>query len=166
MAYIAGKASESSPLMSTQNADNVNITGGTCADVAYVMSGTTLTPVAAEYNTLTGLPASVTIVTTPASGTCAVQCTFKDSTGTALTHSIGGLMAFTNSTGLAIANATSNAVLTNGTITELKVGFVDFFMTTAAGLLGFTVTASAGSYFATFVLPNGQKITTTALVVN
>lgn len=127
---------------------------------------TGLTATAADLNTHASEAVSVTMATTPASGTCAVQLTFKDAAVATLTHAVAGLLFFSSSTGLAIAAATSNATLTNGAIQELVVGKVDLFITSAAGLLGFTVTAAAGSYYVTIVLPNGKIITTAAIVVN
>jgi len=124
------------------------------------------TSVTAELNTLTGLPAAVTMTATPATGTCAVQLTFKDSTGAALGHVVSGYLYFSNSAGTAVAAATSAATLTNGAIQELVTGKADLFITSAAGLLGFTVTAGTGTYYASIVLPNGRVVTTGAIVVN
>lgn len=122
--------------------------------------------VLAELGSMDKWPASVSMSTTPASGTCAVQLTFKDSDGIALARVTSGLIYMSNSTGLAIAGATGLAVLTNGALTELSTGKVAHFVTTAAGLLGMTVTAGAGTYYATIVLPNGKVLTTGAIVVN
>lgn len=168
MAQASGviRPNDTSPLMCGQNSDAVVITGGTIADTTNSIGGVAITPVAAEFNTLTDLPASVTTSTTPASGTCAVQFVFKNSAGTALSHALTGLLYFSNSTGLSVANVTSAAVLTNGAQVELKVGYVDLFVTTAAGLFGTTVTASAGTYYITFMLPNGKLLTSSAIVVN
>lgn len=77
-----------------------------------------------------------------------------------------GLLYASNSTGLAVAGVTGLAVLTNGALTELSVGKVAHVITTAAGLLGVTVTAAAGTYYLSLVLPNGNVITSSALVVN
>ena len=129
------------------------------------LSGATVTTT--EINTLASEAASVTMATTPASGTCAVQLTFKDAAGVALAHAVSGLLYWSAVDGLSIANPTSAAVLTNGALTELVAGKVDHFITTAAGLLGITVTkAGGGTYYASIVLPNGKIITTGAIVVN
>lgn len=140
---------DTSSLMGVYNSDNVTITGGTFAGY-----------------TISNLPASVSMTSTPASGTCACQFTFKNAAGVAIASPFASQLYFSNSTGLAIAAVTSAAVLTNGALVELKVGNVDLFVTTAAGLLGVTVTASTGSYFISFVLPNGAIVTTPAIVVN
>lgn len=140
---------DDSTLMSTQNADAVQITGGTVDSVA-----------------IDGGMYTVATTATPATGTCACQFVFKDANGVALAHAVSGLLYYSNSTGLAIGAATSAAVLTNGALTELVAGKVDHFVTTATGLLGITVTAPTGTYYATFVLPSGRIITSSALGVN
>lgn len=109
---------------------------------------------------------TLTTTTTPATGTCAVQFVFRDCNGKALTKPITGTASFTNSTGLAFANATSCAVLTNGAWRDVSAGYVGQYITTAAGLLGVTVTAGTGSYYMTFEMPNGQLLTSPALVSN
>lgn len=147
--------SETSTLMGTQNADAVAITGGTIGSSSVT-----------EVNALADMPTTVSMTTTPASGTCAVQFIFKNAAGTTCSHAVAGLLYFSSSTGLAIAAVTSGATLTNGSITELKVGNCDLFITTAVGLLGVTVTASTGTYYITIILPNGKLSTSAAIVVN
>lgn len=129
--------------------------------VAYVTSAS-----AAELNSLSGAPASVSMTTTPASGTCAVQLVFKDAAGNAINHVVAGTAYFSNAAGTAIAAVTSGATLTNGDWLDLAAGKVGHYVTTAAGLLGLTVTASAGSYYLSIRLPNGKVVTTGAIVVN
>ena len=124
------------------------------------------TCVVAEINTLTDLPATATMATTPASGTCAVQLTIKNSTSSAIGHAVSGIGYLSTVDGLAIAAATGIAVLTNGALTELVTGKLFHFVSTAAGLLGATVTAGAGSYYITLQMPNGKLVTTAAIVVN
>ena len=120
-----------------------------------------------EWDSVVGQPAIVTMTTTPASGTCAVQLTVKDASGIALTHAVTGFGHMgTASTGLTSAAVTSVATLTNGEILTVVTGRLFHFITTAAGLLGVTVTASAGSYYLTLQMPNGKLVTTGAIVVN
>ena len=38
--------------------------------------------------------------------------------------------------------------------------------TTAAGLLGITITASAGSYYVAFILPNGKIAVSSVCTIN
>ena len=128
------------------------------------LTGSGLT--ALEFATQKEPVASVAIATTPATGSCAVQCTFSDPDAVQIAHVAAGLMYISNSAGTAIAAATSVATLTNGAIQELVAGKVDLFITSAAGLLGFTLTAGTGTYYASFVLPNGRVITTGAIVCN
>jgi hypothetical protein len=123
-----------------------------------------VTPVAAEFNSLTGQPATLTMATTPGSGTCAVQLTLKDSAGVALDHAVSGIGYVSTSNGLAIAAATSVATLTNGIITQVVVGTIFHYITSAVGLLGITLVAGAATYYVTLQLPNGKLLTTGAIV--
>ena len=141
---------------------------GSTTSCTFTATGTVvgLTAVAAELNSLTGLPASVSMTTTPASGTCAVQLTFKDSTGTAITHAITGIGYSSAVDGLSVVAVTSFATLTNGAIDPITTTKDFRFITKADGTLGCTLTASAGTYYLSFQLPNGKIITTGAIVVN
>lgn len=150
---------DTSSLMGVFNQDAVAITGGT-------MAGVTITGGSIGGYSISNLPTQITTSTTPASGTCACQFVFKNTAGAAIASPFASQLYFSNSTGLAIANVTSAAVLTNGALAELKIGYVDFFVTTAAGLLGVTVTAGAGTYYISFILPNGAIVTSSAIVVN
>lgn len=133
--------------------------GASGSETAVTASGT-------ELNTLADLPATASMASTPASGTCAVQLTIKNAAGSAIGHAISGVGYLSTSNGLAMAAATGVAVLTNGALTELVTGTVFHFVSTAAGLLGATVTAAAGSYYITLQMPNGKLVTTSAIVVN
>lgn len=103
---------------------------------------------------------SVTTTTTPASGSCAVQFVFKDAAGNALTAPIAGTFYLSEvATGLEVDVAdTSVAVLTNGAVTIMDTGVASYyqFITTAAGLLGVTITAVADDYYIVFVKPDGS----------
>jgi hypothetical protein len=125
-----------------------------------------VTATATELNSFASQVASVTTTATPATGTCGVQFVFKDAAGVTLAVAHAGDAYFSNSTGLAIAAVTSGAVLTNGAWTDTVAGKTARFVTSAAGLLGVTVTASTGSYYISFVLPSGKIITSSVLGVN
>jgi hypothetical protein len=121
---------------------------------------------AAEAASIAGQPAGASMVSTPASGTCAVQLTVLNGAGTHITHAVSGIGYLSTSNGLAAAAATGVAKLTNGEVTEIVTGSIFHFVTTAGGLVGLTVTAAAGSYYVTLQMPNGKLVTTTAIVVN
>jgi hypothetical protein len=141
------------------------IVGGVSVDSSS-LAVTGLTATAAELNALHDMPASVSMTTTPASGSCAVQLTFKNAAGVALSHAISGFGYSSTVDGLAIAAVTSLATLVNG-IEDVITTTKDFhFITSAVGLFGITLTAPAGTYYLTFILPNGKMITTGAIVVN
>ena len=103
---------------------------------------------------------SVTTTATPASGSCGVQFVFKDINGDDLTEPVSGLLYLSESaTGLSHDAAdTSLAVLTNGTYTEVIADTGGLFTTTAAGLLGLTITAAADDYYVVFVKPDGSLL--------
>lgn len=126
-----------------------------------------------ELFTLHGAAYSVeTVSTTPASGSCAVQLKFKDADGNAVKIPVAGIGYLSNSAaGLThTAAGTSIAALTNGALSIIgptaDVGPHFAFTTTAAGLLGVTVTSGAGTYYLVFVLPNGKLAISDAVVVN
>lgn len=115
-----------------------------------------------------GVRYSVTTAATPASGTCAVQFTFKDKSGTTLAVPTSGFAYIaTAADGLTSASVTSIAALTNGRVLNIPTVTSLFqYTTTAAGLLGITLTASAGSYYVIFVQPNGKILASTVCTVN
>lgn len=132
-----------------------------------ILAGATVTT--AELNKLDGAPFAVTMASTPASGSCAVQLTFKDAGGAAVTAPVSGIGYLSDSaSGLThTAAGTSIAALTNGALTELVSKGPQFhYTTTAAGLLGITVTSGAGTYYLAFILPNGKLAVTGAVVIN
>lgn len=103
---------------------------------------------------------SITTTATPATGSCAVQFVFKDASGNAVTSPVSGLMYLSEvATGLTHNLAdTSLAVLTNGAITNIGGAGPSLFTTTAAGLLGMTITALADDYYVVFVKPDGSLL--------
>ena len=119
-----------------------------------------------ELSSLDGQPVSLATATTPATGTCAVQFTLKDSKGVAITYAYSTIMYASNSTGLATGAVTSCAVLTNGMVIPLSATLAWQVTTSAAGLLGVTLTASAGTYYLAMRLPNGKLLVSDAIVVN
>lgn len=126
----------------------------------------TTTATTAELNTLHNIIASMTTTATPASGTCGVQFVFKNAAGTTIATNRAMVMYLSGSTGLPVAAQTSVAALINGYVDTTVTGKVAQVTTSAAGLLGVTLTATAGTYYLSFVLPNGAIITSSALVVN
>ena len=116
---------------------------------------------------LKGIPSSVATTATPDTGSCGVQFVFKDNQGRVITTPSTMLCYLSASTGLTHATAVSSlAVLTNGALTQLVTGQHAIVTTTAAGLLGVTLTGTAGTRYLVFVLPNGKLLTSGALVIN
>jgi len=105
---------------------------------------------------------SVTTAATPASGSCAVQFVFKDVSGNTITSPVAGTFYLSEvATGLEVDVAdTGVAVLTNGAVTIMDTGVASYyqFITSAAGLLGVTITASADDYYIVFVKPDGSLL--------
>ena len=113
-----------------------------------------------------GMAYKVTTAATPASGSCAVQFVFKDSDGLSVTEPITGTCYIaTDALGLdhKIADTTF-AVLTNGALTNIGGAGPSLFTSTAAGLLGVTITAAADDYWIIFILPSGKLISETCTV--
>lgn len=155
---MAQKTIKTATLLSKDRADiNDNFT-----ELYTTTSGMT----AAELSTLDKVANSFTTATTPASGTCAVQLVFKDADGATLAQIFSGIGYISTVAGVPSTAVTSVATLTNGTVHTLITGKVFHFATSAAGLLGITVTAGAGTYYISFQLPNGKVVTSSAIVVN
>ena len=131
-------------------------------------SGSSVSSAPAELNSLDGIAMSVTTTATPASGSCGVQFVFKDKDGTALAIPTSGLLYLSEvATGLTHDLAdTSLAVLTNGALTNVGGAGPSLFTTTAAGLLGLTITAAADDYYVVFVQPNGKLLISSVCTVN
>jgi len=122
-----------------------------------------VTATAAELNLMDGSPASVTTTATPAVGSCAVQFVFKDAAGETMAVPTSGLLYLSeDADGLTHDLAdTSLAVLTNGALTNVGGAGPSLYTTTAAGLLGLTITAAADDYYVVFVLPSGKLLIST-----
>lgn len=112
--------------------------------------------------------ASVETTATSASGSCGVQFVFKDVHGDTISEAVSGLLYLSEaSTGLTQDLAdTSLAVLTNGALTNVGGAGPSLFTTTAAGLLGVTITAVADDYYVVFVKPDGSLIISDVCTVN
>jgi len=131
--------------------------------------GTEVTATAAELNAgVLGGAASMTTATVPAETTCAVQLVFKDAAGVTMAVPTSGLLYLSEAAdGLAHHLAdTSLALLTNGALTNLGSAGPSLFTTTAAGLLGVTISANTDSYWIVVVLPNGKLLISDECVVS
>ncbi len=130
-------------------------------------AGTATTMSAAELNSLTDEIASMTTTATPASGSNGVQFVFKNAAGATVSAARRTFQCFVStSTGQFASAVTSIAVLTNGELITLVTGQVATVQC-VSGLLGVTLTAAApGSYYLSFVLPNGTVITSSVLTVS
>lgn len=121
-----------------------------------------------EGSSLVDSFAAVTTTATPATGSCGVQFVFKDAAGNALTSPVAGMLYLSEvSTGLTSDLAdTTLAKLTNGALTNLGSAGPSLFVTTAAGLLGLTITAAADNYWVVFIKPNGSLLISDVCTVN
>ena len=132
-----------------------------------IMDGVTATT--AEINLNDGVANSFTTTATPATGTCGVQFAFKQTGGTlSINKPFSGFgYICTAADGLTTKAVTSIAALTNGRVLNIPtVTSLFHFTTTAAGLLGITITASAGSYYVAFILPNGKIAVSSVCTIN
>lgn len=145
--------------------DDIDVTAD--GDEVNILDGATVTT--EELNQLDGGWASFTTATVPASGSCAVQLVFKDAAGVTMAVPVTGTLYLSKvATGLTVdAAGTSLATLTNGVITNLVAASISQFVTTAAGLLGMTITnGSADSFWIVFKSPSGKLIISDECVEN
>ena len=95
-------------------------------------------------------------------GTATVQLVFKDADGNTIDNPAAGTFYISEvATGLTRDPAdTSIAVSTNGAIQNVDAAVHNgwHFVTTAAGLLGMTITAAADSYWVCFLHPEGGLV--------
>lgn len=132
------------------------------------LDGTLVTATAAELNAgVLGGVASMTTTTTPASGSCAVQLVFQDADGVTMAVPTAGTLYVSEvATGLTNDPVDGLAVLTNGALDELVTGGASIYTTTAAGLLGVTIShAGADSFWIVVVLPSGKLLISDECVV-
>ena len=128
-----------------------------------------LTAAETELATFDGGAYAVTTTATPATGSVGVQFIFKQvggATSITVPFSSFGYIC-TAADGLTSKAVTSVAALTNGRVLNIPTVTSLFqFTSTAAGLLGLTITASAGSYYVAFILPNGKIAVSTVCTIN
>lgn len=132
------------------------------------IGGAEVTSTPAELNTIDGVATSMTTTTTPAATTCAVQLVFKDAAGVVMAVPTAGLLYLSEvATGLTsdLAN-TSLAVLTNGVVVNVGGAGPSMFVTSAAGLLGLTISAATDSYWVVVILPSGKLLISDECVVS
>ena len=123
-----------------------------------ILDGVTAT--AAEINAIDGAPLSMTTTAVKASGTCPVQLVFIDADGVTMAVPTAGMLYISEvATGLSNDPVDGLAVLTNGALDELVTGGASIYTTTAAGLLGLTIShAGADSFWVVVVLPSGKLL--------
>jgi hypothetical protein len=122
-----------------------------------------VTATTAELNLTDNMWASVTTTFVDGTnGTGTVQFVFKDAAGTTMATPVAGQFYVSEvATGLTVdALDTGLAVLTNGVLTLVDTGVTKYYnyVTTAAGLLGATITSAADSYWFVFVHPTGKLV--------
>lgn len=124
---------------------------------------------ALELNLLDGSAAGITTTATPATGTVGVQFVFKQADGsTNITVPFSGFgYICTAADGLTSKSVTSVAALTNGRVLNIPTVTSLFqFTSTAAGLLGLTITGSTGDYYVAFIIPGGKIVVSSVCHIN
>jgi len=158
--------SAASKALSLDGSSNLN--GVAIANIT--ASGTynaALTATAAEANLNHLQTASVTTVsTTPASGSCAAQFQFKNAAAGNIAAVTPFLMYVSDVSGDLSTAVSGITALTNGVLVQLVTGRNIMGTTNATGQIGITLSGSAGTYYVTFLLPNGKTAISSALVVN
>ena len=127
-----------------------------------------ITSTVAELNTVDGSALTMTTATTPASNSCAVQLVFKDAAGVTMAVPTSGLLYISDvATGLTNDPVDGLAVLTNGVLNNLEAHGTSIYTTTAAGLLGLTIShTGADSFWVVVILPSGKLLISDECVVN
>lgn len=109
----------------------------------------------------------LTTATTPASGSCAVELTFTNSEGTALTAPISGVFYLSEvATGLSAAAADTGITASKGVVSPVVSTSHYHYITNATGELDLTITALADSYWVVFPQPDGTLLISDEVVVN
>jgi len=120
----------------------------------------TQTVIPAELSLMDNMWASVTTTAVDGTdGTATIQFIFKDGAGVTMATPVAGEFYISEvATGLTVdALDNSLAVLTNGVITLLDTAVLKHwtYVTSAAGLLGLTMTSNADNYWVIFKHPTG-----------
>ena len=154
----------------TSGNQTIDIASHDLVDGGLKLAGTLVTASAPELNQADNAWASISTVDTPASGSVSVAVTFKDAAGTTMATPVAGMFYMsTASTGLTIdAPATSITNVGNGDLVSSDGGgeVLWLYVTTAAGLLEVTITATNGTYYLVFMHPSGKLVISDACVVN
>jgi hypothetical protein len=129
-----------------------------------------VTAIAGELNLMDNVWASVTTTFVDGTdGTGTVQFVFKDAAGVTMATPVAGEFYISEvATGLTVdALDTGLAVLTNGVIDLIDTGVAKYYnyVTTAAGLLGATITSNADSYWVVFKHPTGKLVISDELAI-
>ena len=101
-------------------------------------------------------------------GTGTVQFVFKDADGVTMATPVAGTLYMADAgTGIGKSSITSLVELTNGEIEISNTGAPTFYtyITSAAGLLGFTLTAGAAAYYCAFIHPTGKIVTRAVMTI-
>jgi hypothetical protein len=135
------------------------------SNAAAFVSG--ITASVAELNLTHLQVASIsTVSTTPATGSCGVQFQLLNAAAGNIAVVTPFTMYVCTSAGNLTTAVSSIAALTNGQLHQVVTGQVIFGTTNASGQIGITLTASTGTYYVAFVLPNGQYAISSAIVCN
>ena len=128
------------------------------------------TATVAEVNLLDNVWDSFTTVETGASGSCGIQLVFKDAAGVTMATPVAGTFYISDvATGLEVDILdTGAAVLTNGAIDIVNTGVTSHynFVTSAAGLLGVTITSGADSHWLCFIHPTGKLVISDECIID
>jgi hypothetical protein len=131
--------------------------------------GVEVTATPEELNVVDNNWASIETTAADTSGDATVQFVFKDAAGVTMATPVVGTFYISEvATGLTVDTLDDSlAVLTNGVITIVDTAVLSYwnFVTTAAGLLGLTVTSNADSYWVIFIHPSGKLVPSGEIVI-
>jgi hypothetical protein len=153
----------------TSSAAELNIMDGVTATATDLNNWANLDASPAELNLLQNMwDQFTTTFVDGTDGTGTVQLVFKDAAGVTMASPIAGTMWIADAAdGTAKSTITSLVELTNGEIEISNTGAPTFYdyITSAAGLLGFTLTAGAADYYCAIIHPTGKIVTSAVLAI-
>jgi hypothetical protein len=148
---------------------NIGVVKATELHIGATSGEIQVTSTPAELNQLDGGWDSIeTVSEEGAGGLVVVQLQFKDAAGVNMAVPVSGVLWFADEAeGLTHSAAIDGSVVveTNGSIVELTAAHnIVHFITAADGKLGFTITATADSFWGVFKHPTGLSIITDELI--
>lgn len=164
---VVGSVAVATPSVMAFNSKPVGVAYSDPNLTSLGLNGVLITSTGTELNLIHDQINSVSTAATASTGYSTAHFTFKNAAGSTVTG-IRGLTCYASDSAGGISAPTATmSVATYGTLVQLVQGKVALGQVSSAGKLGITFTSSAtGSFYISFVLPNGKIVTSSVLTVN